>query len=127
MWICDKDEHCIDCPRNYPNEKCEHYIEVQAIKQGWWISQEYMSEIDSFIYKEYKCSTCGEISKKKSNYCPNCGTAMIGEEEIPNATQYTECMVKLYTETKLRFVLDECIKDEKLIEKILQALDKVEE
>lgn len=44
-----------------------------------------------------------------------------------NATQYTECVVKLYTETKLRFVLDECIKDEELIEKILQMLDEGEE
>ena len=43
---------------------------------GQWISQEYMSEIDSFIYTEYKCSNCGEISKKKSNYCPNCGSKM---------------------------------------------------
>lgn len=47
-----------------------------AERRGRWISQEYMSEIDSFIYKEYKCSNCGEISKKKSNYCPNCGAKM---------------------------------------------------
>lgn len=47
-----------------------------AEQQGWWISQEYMSEIDSFIYTEYKCSNCREISKKKSKYCPNCGKKM---------------------------------------------------
>ena len=51
-----------------------------AERRGRWISQEYMSEIDSFIYTEYKCSNCGEISKKKSNYCPNCGARM---EETP--------------------------------------------
>lgn len=44
-----------------------------------------------------------------------------------NATSYTECVVNLYSETKLRFVLDECIEDEELIEKILKALDEVEE
>lgn len=49
---------------------------VAEVKRGRWISQEYMSEIDSFIYTEYKCSNCGEISKKKSNYCPNCGAKM---------------------------------------------------
>lgn len=50
-------------------------------QQGRWIPQEYMSEIDSFLYTEYKCSNCGEISKKKSNYCPNCGSLMMNEEE----------------------------------------------
>lgn len=40
-----------------------------------------------------------------------------------NANQHTECKVNLYTETKLRFVLDEYIEDEELIEKILKALN----
>ena len=31
MWICDKDEHCVDCPRNYPDEECEHWIEVVPV------------------------------------------------------------------------------------------------
>lgn len=47
-----------------------------AERRGRWVSQEYMSEIDSFIYTEYKCSNCGEVSKKKSNYCPNCGAKL---------------------------------------------------
>ena len=51
-----------------------------AERRGQWVSQEYMSEIDSFIYTEYKCSNCGEISKKKSNYCPNCGARMEAKE-----------------------------------------------
>lgn len=54
--------------------------DVEEVKRGRWIPQEYMSEIDSFIYTEYKCSNCVEISKKKSNYCPNCGTKMEGEQ-----------------------------------------------
>lgn len=53
--------------------------DVAEIKRGQWISQEYMNEIDSFIYTEYKCSNCGEISKKKSNYCPNCGARMVSK------------------------------------------------
>lgn len=51
------------------------------VRYGRWIPQEYMSEIDSFIYTEYKCSNCGETSKKKSNYCPNCGAKMDGDEK----------------------------------------------
>lgn len=54
--------------------------DVVEVKRGQWIPQEYMSEIDSFTYTEYKCSNCGEISKKKSNYCPNCGASMMKGE-----------------------------------------------
>lgn len=50
--------------------------EEEPEQQERWIPQEYMSEIDSCIYTKYKCSNCGEISKKKSNYCPNCGAKM---------------------------------------------------
>ena len=31
-WICDKDQNCIDCPKYYPEETCEHYIEVEPVK-----------------------------------------------------------------------------------------------
>ena len=31
-WICDKDQNCIDCPKHYPEETCEHYIEVEPVK-----------------------------------------------------------------------------------------------
>ena len=31
-WICDKDQNCIDCPKHYPEETCEHYIEVETVK-----------------------------------------------------------------------------------------------
>lgn len=31
-WICDKDQNCIDCPKHYPEETCEHWIEVEPVK-----------------------------------------------------------------------------------------------
>lgn len=71
MWICDKDEHCIDCPKNYPEEKCEHWIEVAEVKHGKWI------ETDTYP----KCSVCGLYGVSDMNYCPNCGSLMQGEEE----------------------------------------------
>ena len=70
MWICDKDEHCIDCPRNYPNEDCEHYIEVQVIKHGWWIQDGTGCRAT--------CSVCKENTDRGwiYHYCPNCGARM---------------------------------------------------
>ena len=95
------------------------YIEgrADAVKHGRW--------------EDGKCSVCGEHALfwmmssgyYASPYCPNCGARMSAD----NATPHAECVVNLYTETKLRFVLDECIEDEKLIEKILKALDEVKE
>ena len=76
--------------REVQSSECEYWDDESnfctlnrpsAERLGQWVSQEYMSEIDSFIYTEYKCSNCGEISKKKSNYCPNCGAKMDGEEK----------------------------------------------
>lgn len=104
------------------------YIEgrADAVKHGKWIKK----------YRgNYSCSMCGTWYTTTDdygtitddeiwyNYCPNCGAKMSAD----NATPHTECVVNLYSETKLRFVLDECIKDEELIEKILKALDEVEE
>lgn len=32
-------------------------------------------------YGHYECDQCGEYVPHKTNYCPNCGCAMEGEEE----------------------------------------------
>lgn len=85
---------------------------ADAVKHGKWINH------GSFEV----CSVCGEEQYGHDSgryYCPNCGAKMSAD----NATPYAECAVNLYSETKLRFVLDECIEDEELIEKILAALD----
>ena len=79
MWICDKDEHCIDCPKNYPNEECEHYIEVQAIKHGRW-------EIDGHHRRCSECSVYFCIQDREGDlipnkFCPNCGAFMESEDE----------------------------------------------
>lgn len=31
MYICEKDYHCVDCPRIYPEEECDHWVEVEFI------------------------------------------------------------------------------------------------
>ena len=73
------------------------------------------------IYK-YLCEGLDECEDKKHAYFFQ-GWAWNNY----NTTQHTECEVNLYTETELRFVLDECIEDEELIEKILQTMAEVEE
>lgn len=103
------------------------YIEgrADAVKRGHWINLKISTSGNSSA----ECSLCGAVvhdsftNSKAIHYCPNCGAKMSED----NATQYTECVVNLYTETKLRFVLDKCIEDEELIEKILKALDGDEE
>lgn len=86
MWICDKDEHCIDCTRNYPNEKCEHYIEVQVIKRGRWVWQDEIKvdQDDEYCYytQGYVCSECGHIEgMNEPNYCSNCGAEMSNQTQ----------------------------------------------
>ena len=83
MWICDKDEHCIDCPKNYPKEKCEHWIEVAEVKHGWWLYEGKRGR-----FPVCRCSVCGNeenadwaVLGGNVNYCPNCGAKMdeVGE------------------------------------------------
>ena len=77
FWICEKDVHCIDCPRNDPNETCAHWIEVAPVKHGRWVKAEPRG---CWSYSEaYKqCSECDEVTflAEKMSYCPNCGAKM---------------------------------------------------
>lgn len=31
MYICEKDYHCVDCPRIYPEEECDHWVDVEFV------------------------------------------------------------------------------------------------
>ena len=68
-FICDKDEHCVDCPKNYPEEKCQHWTEVEEVKHGHWIDAR--EQCDSFV-----CSNCEYQSRAQYNFCPECGAEM---------------------------------------------------
>ena len=50
-----------------------------AERKGKWI---YHTEpLACRPYGHYTCSLCNEIAWDNSNYCPNCGADMRGEEE----------------------------------------------
>ena len=75
MFICDKDEHCIDCPKNYPDEQCEHWVEVDYVVHGHWEHDEaganFCSVCDMYPYDD------GEYHLVwHTDYCPHCGTKM---------------------------------------------------
>ena len=36
----------------------------------------------------YQCSECGETSCCKGNYCPDCGTRMVSEDDIEAQREY---------------------------------------
>lgn len=60
--------------------------DVAPVVRGWW------ERVDSSYYRwtpsggtfvdraTYRCSRCGRGTAVKSNYCPNCGAKMDGEE-----------------------------------------------
>lgn len=83
MFICDKDEHCIDCPKNYPEETCEHWIEVEQVSRGKWV---FVDVTDDCVIRTDRCSICRETwdsfeKKMPPKYCPNCGAKMDGGKE----------------------------------------------
>lgn len=65
------------------------YKELQALRQfkkdnerptGEWIKADIITFGSGYDWI-YKCSVCNFHSKGETNYCPNCGAKMKGEEE----------------------------------------------
>lgn len=58
--------------------------DVQPVKRGRWIDiYEWAKMHDSRpsgMYIYYWCSECQKEQEKKSNFCPNCGARMDGEQ-----------------------------------------------
>lgn len=48
LFICEKDQHCVDCPRNYPEERCEHWVEVEYVRHAKWV----------WVKDHWECSAC---------------------------------------------------------------------
>lgn len=79
MFICEKDYDCVDCPKIYPEETCEHWIEVKQVSHGHWINA-YPDIEPNPMFMYGICSMCGfeQSLSDKLNYCPNCGAKMDG-------------------------------------------------
>ena len=62
----------------YSVDNCPYYCE--KVKCGQWVP---MYKVDWIYGKEwltdYICTECGQLHKKKANYCPNCGAKMMEE------------------------------------------------
>jgi len=79
MFVCEKDMQCVDCPKNYPDEVCDHWIEVEPVLHAYWI--DCCGPIDDFLAN---CSNCGyqmdtHEERGYHKFCPNCGAKMDGE------------------------------------------------
>ena len=53
----------------------ENEIEELIPKDGEWLDEQR----GRWIYA--KCNLCGKVQDVRSNYCPNCGAKMKGEQE----------------------------------------------
>ena len=55
-------------------------VDAVEVVHGRWLP---MYQVDWIYGKEwltdYICTECGQLHKKKSNYCPNCGAKMDGD------------------------------------------------
>ena len=84
MFICDKDEHCIDCPKNYENEECEHWVEVVPIDDIYRFTNK-TPPIEQFqLVDDIKCGLCpycNEGVNEEMNFCSNCGQRLDWSDE----------------------------------------------
>ena len=77
---------CVDLPRSkHWDGHTEADAETRLMSlepehnRGKWIDETF--EPWGLVYHPYKCDQCGEHSEADSNFCPNCGADMRGEEE----------------------------------------------
>ena len=55
-------------------------IETEPVKHGRWIYDDEAYPGGN-PYGHYDCDQCGESVPHKTNYCPNCGADMRGEQD----------------------------------------------
>lgn len=63
-------------------------LKTQMPKEGEWIMDCLAPQMDEYRIGEWayapKCSECGTHWDAKTNYCPNCGAKMKGENDADN-------------------------------------------
>lgn len=62
----DKDE-VIDLLNDLPTARLER-------KTGKWIKHRYAEEAHGMLIDNYECSICHTRERKRSNFCPECGS-----------------------------------------------------
>lgn len=55
--------------------------DVQEIRHGRWLPDEWITDRESVLRLVVKCSICGGQVDGLVDYCPYCGAVMIEEEE----------------------------------------------
>lgn len=53
-----------------------HAVEAVEVVHGEWKDE----QCGRWIYA--KCNLCGKVQDVRSNYCPNCGAVMDGEDDL---------------------------------------------
>ena len=85
-----KHSHCVECtlyPDNCLGKECDwgeiyHIdhaptVDAEPVRHGRW----YRAPLEqvghpNFIYMMRRCSECGGVFDRKTNYCPSCGAKM---------------------------------------------------
>ena len=49
-------------------------------KTGYWIVHEHAEEFLGRVVDNYECDKCHDWYLNKTNFCPNCGARMVGEQ-----------------------------------------------
>lgn len=56
-------------------------VDAVPVVHAHWIRHDYADIVDGYLVPEFECSKCHSWKKDDSDYCPNCGARMDGEQE----------------------------------------------
>ena len=70
-------------------DELKKYIngEIDVIKTGKWKRIDYANEVNGYVIPNYECSNCQNWVTDMTDYCPNCGALMRGEEDADKITK----------------------------------------
>lgn len=54
-------------------------VDAVPVRHAHWIRHEYADIVDGYLVPEFECSECHSWKKDDSDYCPDCGAKMDGE------------------------------------------------
>ena len=74
-------DFCIDDDHIYCSPKVAARVVEALSRTGEWIVHEWAEECDGLLISNYECTNCHSWERNNTDFCPNCGAYMRGEDK----------------------------------------------
>lgn len=61
---------------------CDAFHKLVKSVHGEWIEHKWAEECDGLLISNYECTNCHSWERNNTDFCPNCGAIMKGEQNV---------------------------------------------